>query len=61
MLYRVRRTETDTKLAAITRELASEIEQETGVHTGFLQNGGITIATDEAWLYELKELHTVGL
>lgn len=59
MVFRVRRTETDTKLAAMTVKLAEEIEEETGVHAGFLRNGGITVATDEAWLHELKIMHTV--
>lgn len=61
MAFTSRNTETETRLAAMTRELVDTIEEETGVNTGFLINGGLTLASSEPWLCELKQLHTVSI
>lgn len=60
MNFRVRNTETETRLAATTRTLVDEIREETGVDTGYLVNGALTIASSKAWLSEAKQLHTVS-
>lgn len=60
MAFRMRQSETTTKLAATTVEVAKDIETKTGVHTGFLQNGSMTIAANKAWLEECKQIHTVS-
>ena len=59
MAFRMRTTETTTKLAATTIDVAKEIEEKTGVHAGFLENGCLTVAADENWLHECKQIHTV--
>lgn len=47
-------------LCNITRELLDSLEEETGVHAGFEQNGGLFIASSNERLDEYKRLQTVS-
>ena len=44
----------------ITRDLLDTLEEETGVHAGFHQNGGLFIASSKERLDEYKRLQTVS-
>ena len=40
--------------------MSRELEEETGLHTGWIQNGGLFIASSQQRLDEYKRLMSVG-
>uniref|UniRef100_UPI00358DEC94 sarcosine dehydrogenase, mitochondrial n=1 Tax=Myxine glutinosa TaxID=7769 RepID=UPI00358DEC94 len=61
MLWQLRPNDVDVELLAVTRKLMScDLESETGLHTGWIQNGGIFIASTKQRLDEYKRLQTLG-
>lgn len=51
----------EVELLAHTRHLVSrQLEEETGLHTGWIQNGGLFIASSRQRLDEYKRLMSVG-
>ena len=51
----------EVELLAHTRQVVSrELEEETGLHTGWIQNGGLFIASSQQRLDEYKRLMSVG-
>ena len=54
LIAQLRATQNMTRLAKYSQELYARLEAETGVATGFRQNGSITIALSDARLEELK-------
>lgn len=51
----------EVELLAHTRNVVShDLEQETGLHTGWIQNGGLFIASNKQRLDEYKRLMSVS-
>lgn len=60
LFWRLRPSDTDIKLLATTREILTNLENETGVNPGWINNGGLFIASNEERVKEYKRLQTLG-
>lgn len=61
LLWQLRPSDVEVELLAHTRQVVScELEEETGLHTGWIQNGGLFIASSQQRLDEYKRLMSVG-
>ncbi|XP_049629706.1 sarcosine dehydrogenase, mitochondrial [Suncus etruscus] len=61
LLWQLRPSDVEVELLAHTRRVVShELEQETGLHTGWIQNGGLFIASNKQRLDEYKRLMSLG-
>ncbi|TNN70717.1 Sarcosine dehydrogenase, mitochondrial [Liparis tanakae] len=57
LLWQLRPSDVEVELLAITRNVVSkDLEEETGLHTGWIQNGGLFIASNKQRLDEYKRL-----
>lgn len=60
LLWQLRPSDVEVELLAHTRNVVSkDLEQETGLHTGWIQNGGLFIASNKQRLDEYKRLMSV--
>lgn len=60
LLWQLRPSDTEVELLAHTRNVvSSELEEETGLETGWIQNGGLFIASNKQRLDEYKRLMSV--
>ncbi|XP_040819296.1 sarcosine dehydrogenase, mitochondrial [Ochotona curzoniae] len=61
LLWQLRPSDVEVELLAHTRHLVSrQLEEETGLHTGWIQNGGLFIASSRQRLDEYKRLMSLG-
>ncbi|KAL9919954.1 LOW QUALITY PROTEIN: sarcosine dehydrogenase [Glossina fuscipes fuscipes] len=60
LVWRLRPNDVDIQLLANSRDMLMQLEQETGLDPGWIQNGGIFIAHSNTRLDEYKRLATVG-
>ncbi|XP_054545182.1 sarcosine dehydrogenase, mitochondrial isoform X6 [Talpa occidentalis] len=61
LLWQLRPSDVEVELLAHTRRVVSrDLEQETGLHTGWIQNGGLFIASNRQRLDEYKRLMSLG-
>lgn len=61
LLWQLRPSDVEVELLAHTRQVVShDLEEETGLHTGWIQNGGLFIASNQQRLDEYKRLMSVG-
>uniref|UniRef100_A0A5F9C3M6 Uncharacterized protein n=1 Tax=Oryctolagus cuniculus TaxID=9986 RepID=A0A5F9C3M6_RABIT len=61
LLWQLRPSDVEVELLAHTRRVVSlELPEETGLHTGWIQNGGLFIASSRQRLDEYKRLMSVG-
>ncbi|KFO21517.1 Sarcosine dehydrogenase, mitochondrial [Fukomys damarensis] len=61
LLWQLRPSDVEVELLAHTRRLVSQgLEEETGLHTGWIQNGGLFIASSRQRLDEYKRLMSLG-
>ncbi|EQC37078.1 sarcosine dehydrogenase [Saprolegnia diclina VS20] len=60
LLWRLRPSDIDIQLINHTRHLAKTLEAETGVSTGWVENGGLFIAANAERLSEYQRLATLG-
>lgn len=61
LLWQLRPSDVEVELLAHTRQVVScELEEETGLHTGWIQNGGLFIASSQQRLDEYKRLMSLG-
>uniref|UniRef100_A0A8C1LJR8 Sarcosine dehydrogenase n=1 Tax=Cyprinus carpio TaxID=7962 RepID=A0A8C1LJR8_CYPCA len=61
LLWQLRPSDTELELLAHTRNvISSELEEETGLETGWIQNGGLFIASNKQRLDEYKRLMSLG-
>ncbi|XP_018525981.1 sarcosine dehydrogenase, mitochondrial [Lates calcarifer] len=61
LLWQLRPSDVEVELLAHTRNVISkDLEQETGLHTGWIQNGGLFIASNKQRLDEYKRLMSLG-
>ncbi|XP_071948370.1 sarcosine dehydrogenase, mitochondrial-like [Antedon mediterranea] len=61
LLWRLRPNDTDTILQNYTRTLIRDVlEEETGINPGWIENGGIFIASNKERLDEYKRMMTLG-
>uniref|UniRef100_A0A8C9VKN1 Sarcosine dehydrogenase, mitochondrial n=1 Tax=Scleropages formosus TaxID=113540 RepID=A0A8C9VKN1_SCLFO len=61
LLWQLRPSDVEVELLAHTRQVVSaDLEQETGLHTGWIQNGGLFIASNKQRLDEYKRLMSLG-
>lgn len=61
LLWQLRPSDVEVELLAHTRRVVSQdLEEETGLHTGWIQNGGLFIASNRQRLDEYKRLMSVG-
>lgn len=61
LLWQLRPSDVEVELLAHTRNVISkDLEEETGLHTGWIQNGGLFIASNKQRLDEYKRLMSVG-
>lgn len=61
LLWQLRPSDVEVELLAHTRTVVSEdLERETGLHTGWIQNGGLFIASNKQRLDEYKRLMSLG-
>lgn len=62
LLWQLRPSDVEVELLAHTRRVVShDLEEETGLHTGWIQNGGLFIASNRQRLDEYKRLMSVGV
>lgn len=62
LLWQLRPSDVEVELLAHTRNVISkDLEQETGLHTGWIQNGGLFIASNKQRLDEYKRLMSVRI
>lgn len=60
LVWRLRPSDVEVDLLAHTRALANEVlENETGLSTGWIENGGLFIADNKERLSEYQRLMTV--
>ncbi|XP_064146685.1 sarcosine dehydrogenase, mitochondrial isoform X5 [Loxodonta africana] len=60
LLWQLRPSDVEVELLAHTRRVVShDLEEETGLHTGWIQNGGLFIASNRQRLDEYKRLMSV--
>ena len=60
LVWQLRPSDVEVELLAHTRQLASDVlENETGLSTGWIQNGGLFIADNKERLKEYQRLMTV--
>lgn len=60
LLWQLRPSDVEVELLAHTRQVIShDLEQETGLETGWIQNGGLFIASNKQRLDEYKRLMSV--
>ena len=61
LLWQLRPSDVEVELLAHTRDVVSrELLAETGLHTGWVENGGLFIASNKQRLDEYKRLMSVG-
>ncbi|XP_044519885.1 sarcosine dehydrogenase, mitochondrial [Gracilinanus agilis] len=61
LLWQLRPSDVEVELLAHTRQVVShDLEKETGLHTGWIQNGGLFIASNRQRLDEYKRLMSLG-
>ncbi|TRY74135.1 hypothetical protein DNTS_026682 [Danionella cerebrum] len=61
LLWQLRPSDTEVELLAHTRNvISSELVEETGLETGWIQNGGLFIASNKQRLDEYKRLMSLG-
>lgn len=60
MLWRLRPSDTDVALLRHSRDVYKTLEEETGVNAGWIENGGLFIASTKERLDEYKRLQTLG-
>ena len=61
LVWRLRPSDVEVELLACTRKLAKDVlEQETGLWSGWNENGGLFIANNKERLDEYKRLMTVS-
>uniref|UniRef100_A0A8C7JAL2 Sarcosine dehydrogenase, mitochondrial n=1 Tax=Oncorhynchus kisutch TaxID=8019 RepID=A0A8C7JAL2_ONCKI len=61
LLWQLRPSDVEVELLAHTRQVIShDLEQETGLETGWIQNGGLFIASNKQRLDEYKRLMSLG-
>lgn len=61
LLWQLRPSDVEVELLAHTRDVVSrELPAETGLHTGWVENGGLFIASNKQRLDEYKRLMSVG-
>ena len=62
LLWQLRPSDVEVELLARTRQVVSrDLEEETGLHTGWIQNGGLFIASNRQRLDEYKRLMSGGV
>ncbi len=60
LLWQLRPSDVEVELLGHTRKVVSkDLEEETGLHTGWIQNGGLFIASNKQRLDEYKRLMSV--
>lgn len=60
LLWQLRPSDVEVELLAHTRDVVSrELPAETGLHTGWVENGGLFIASNKQRLDEYKRLMSV--
>ena len=60
LVWSLRPNDIDVELLRTSRELMQSLETETGIHTGWINNGGLFIASSKERLDEYKRLMTVN-
>ncbi|XP_029466895.1 sarcosine dehydrogenase, mitochondrial isoform X2 [Rhinatrema bivittatum] len=61
LLWQLRPSDVEVELLAHTRNVISrDLQEETGLHTGWIQNGGLFIASNKQRLDEYKRLMSLG-
>ncbi|XP_017784647.1 PREDICTED: sarcosine dehydrogenase, mitochondrial [Nicrophorus vespilloides] len=58
--WRLRPNDIEVQLLATTKNVLESLEAETGLHSGYIQNGGIFIARSKERIQEYQRLHTLG-
>ena len=61
LVWRLRPSDQEVELLAHTRHLARDVlEKETGISAGWIENGGLFIASNKERLDEYKRLYSVS-
>ncbi|XP_023307143.2 sarcosine dehydrogenase, mitochondrial [Lucilia cuprina] len=60
LVWRLRPNDVDIQLLANSRNMLMQLEEETGLDPGWIQNGGVFIAHSDTRLDEYRRLATVG-
>ena len=61
LVWSLRPNDIDVQLLTASRELMQQLETETGIHPGWINNGGLFIASTKERLDEYKRLMTVWI
>jgi len=60
LVWRLRPSDTEIQLLSHTHQVLTNLEEETGIEPGWINNGGLFIANNKERLEEYKRLHTIG-
>jgi len=60
LVWRLRPNDTEIQLLGHTHKVLTNLEAETGIEPGWINNGGLFIANNKERLEEYKRLHTIG-
>ena len=60
LVWSLRPNDVDVELIRLSKEMMTTLEDETGVNTGWINNGGMFIASTKERMDEYKRLLTVG-
>lgn len=60
LFWRFRPSDTDIKLLTVTGDVVANLENETGLNPGWINNGGLFIANSKERIKEYKRLQTLG-
>ena len=61
LVWSLRPNDLEVELLRISRQVMGRLEEETGIHSGWINNGGLFIASTKERLDEYKRLMTVGI
>ena len=59
-MWRARPSDIESELITRAHDMMTSLEEETGVHTGWINNGGLFLARNKTRLDEFKRFHTVS-
>ncbi len=60
LVWSTRPNDVETQIIMRSREMMQSLEEETGINSGWINNGGLFCATTRERLDEFKRMHTVS-
>ena len=61
LVWSTRPNDVETQIIMRSRQIMKNLEEETGINSGWINNGGLFCATTKERLDEFKRMHTVRI